>query len=134
MPVSRETNPRLFVVGEIHGRPESPQPSGPGRGVPGARIWCRETLTQPGAAQCRASIASDVRSPPASIIHGPPRGNHGHSAPSALICSASNLNGIEQLTAHSGGSARVLLPGSATFGDQIRLHTDLIVASGAVIL
>jgi hypothetical protein len=51
MPVSREANPRLFVVGEIHGRPEPPQPSGPGRGVPGARIWCRETLTQPDAAQ-----------------------------------------------------------------------------------
>jgi len=28
MAVSREANPRLFVVGQIHGRPESPQPSG----------------------------------------------------------------------------------------------------------
>jgi hypothetical protein len=28
MPVSRKANPRLFVVGQIHGSLESPQPSG----------------------------------------------------------------------------------------------------------
>src|SRR6266702_4246449 len=126
MPVSREANPRLFVVGQIHSRPESPQPSGPGRGVPSARIWCRETLTQPGSAQCRAPIASDVRSPPASLIEGLPGGNHGHSAPIALICSASNLNGIEQLTAHIGGYARVLAKPRCSRRVRLRLAFGVV--------
>jgi hypothetical protein len=118
-----KANTRLFVVGRSTVGPSRPNlVGGSWRSrcphlVPG-------DLTQPGLAQCRAPIASDVRSPPASIIHGPPRGNHGHSAPSALTCSVSNLNGIEQLTAHSGGIARALRPqlGSRSVASAVLGH------------
>ena len=44
--LSRGEDPWLFVVGQIYGGPESPQPTRAGRGIPGARTRRRQTLTR----------------------------------------------------------------------------------------
>jgi hypothetical protein len=84
-PVSHETRNAVEHMGQACLEPLLPLILGEaGRQA----VHRRET---PGSAQCRAPIASDVRSPPASLIDRPPRENHGHSAPIVLTCSASNL-------------------------------------------